>query len=162
MEPSTSRKGAAVLWRRLIAVLLLVPSLLGIPAIAQAAFTGQASGALTVGAAKLIAPAASATTITATCERYQQASRQLVITATSYGKVLHANVHEFTVINPSGIIVHNGDPDTQIGRQYSQIGDKNLMSGIWRWELRGKYQVPGSTNVWTGQPLTGQLNIVCN
>jgi hypothetical protein len=163
MASSISTKCAeAVLWRRLAAVLLLVVSLHSVPAMAQAAFTGQASGSLSIGAAKLIAPAAGATSITGTCDRYQQGTRQLTITAVSYGKVSHATAYEFTITNPGGTVVHTGDPATAAGRQYLQVGDKNAMSGTWRWEIRGKYPIPGTTNVWTGQPLVGQLNIICN
>jgi hypothetical protein len=159
---SSKRPAGAVLWRRLVVVLLLVLSLFNVPATAQAAFTGKTSNALSIGAAKLIAPAAAATTVTGTCSRYQQNSRQLTITAVSYGKVSHATAYEFTVTNPGGTVVHTGDPATAAGRQYSQVGDRSAMSGTWRWQLRGKYQIPGTTNVWTGQPLSGQLNIVCN
>ncbi|NMR28152.1 hypothetical protein [Crystallibacter degradans] len=162
MASDTSRRNSAALWRRLTAVLLLVLSLLSVPALAHAAFTGHASGSLSVGAAKLIAPSASATSVTATCNRYQQGSRQLIITAGNYGKVNHATSYEFIVKAPGGMVAHTGDPATSSGRQYSQVGDKNGLSGTWTWELRGKYPVPGSTNVWTGQPLAGQLNIVCN
>lgn len=115
--------------------------LVGAPAIAQAAFTGKASGQVTGSTLTLAAPTGAS--VTAVCA----SGRALDVTVTSYGTVPRATSYQFTLLDPNGTAV----PTT--GGSYSA---HPAAKGTWTYQVRGNYTAaPG--NVWTGTPYQGTV-----
>ncbi|MHC6222096.1 hypothetical protein [Arthrobacter sp. MMS24-S77] len=127
---------------RVAAVLAAAAVLVFAPGIAQAAFTGTATGSTSVGTMSL--PAPTGASVTATC-----VARSLSIIVVSYGTVPRATGYDFTVSNPGG-----GNMKTTAGT----FTKPNATQGTWTYQIHGLYTVsPG--NVWTGQPFQG--TVVC-
>lgn len=118
---------------------------------ANAAFTSLTSANTTFSAAKLAAPAKELTNVTITCSLLG-----LTITVKDYGRVTYANYHEVTLYRGTETIpVFVGDLSQESGRSYSEL---MRTSNTWRTEIRGRYKVNNSTNVWEGLPLKQSLS----
>lgn len=78
------------------------------------------------------------------------------ITVTSYASVARANYYDIKLFDPSGDLQRTGDLSTAAGRSY--VADQYQWPGTWKYEIRAHYKVPGSTNIWSSEPLTGTLN----
>lgn len=116
---------------------------------AHAAFTGRATATGSFATAKLEAPASPQTDVTIRCGLFG-----VTITVQSYGRVAYANFHEVAIyrgLQTSPVFV--GDLDQDQGTYH----DLSALSGSWRVEIRGKYRVKDSTNVWSGPPVKRTL-----
>ncbi|WP_284764443.1 hypothetical protein [Arthrobacter sp. efr-133-R2A-63] len=140
---STADAGRTPASGRVAAVLAAAAVLVLAPGIAQAAFTGTATGSTSVGTMSM--PAPTGASVVAVCP----SGRKLSITVVSYGYVPRATGYDFTVTDPSG----NNVPTS--GASYSQ---HPAAAGTWTYQIHGLYTVSAS-NVWIGQPFTG--TVVC-
>ncbi|MBT2534291.1 hypothetical protein J7E83_19595 [Arthrobacter sp. ISL-48] len=128
--------------------LCLMLGLALVPA-ANASFIGTDRADTSYTTATLLAPAEQQTNVTVTCDVLLL---RATITVKNFGRVSQANFHEVKIYSGSGTSpVFTGDLSQQSGKTYTAT---YLVSGTWRVEIRGLYKVPGSTNVWTGPPLT--------
>jgi hypothetical protein len=125
---------------RVAAVLAAAAVLVFAPGIAQASFTGTATGS--VSAATLTLPAPTGASVTASC-----VARSLSIVVTSYGTVPRATSYDFTVANPGGTNMQTSN-GTYVKSQAAK--------GTWTYQIHGLYTVSPS-NVWTGQPFQGTV-----
>lgn len=135
-----------------IAVCLLLAFVLS--PTAHAAFTSLTSASTTISTAKLEAPARELTTVTISCGVL---GLGLTITVKDYGRVAYANYHEVvlyrgTETQPAFV----GDLSLESGRSYSELV---RTSTTWRAEIRGRYKVINSANIWDGPPL--KLSLSC-
>ncbi len=142
--------------RRLGIALAVAFALVLAPSAAYAAFTGNIQSQLGVSAAKLIAPAESATRVKKSCE-VENHEGTANIMVSSYGNVPGANYYELEVLDPRGALAFTGDLSTAAGTQYSFGGWGSNIRGTWTYEIRGYYKVPGSKNAWIGAALVGTL-----
>jgi len=143
-----------VLLRRAAIAVGVVAALVFAPSTAFAAFSGSTQSQLTVSAAKLLAPAASATKVNTSCgvgNWWGSAN----IMVSSYGNVPGANYYELKVLDPHGAVAFTGDLSSAVGKQYSFLNWSSNIRGTWTYEIRGYYKVPGSTNAWAGSALSG-------
>jgi hypothetical protein len=133
-------KNVSRVWRA-VCVTGMATMLVGAPAIAQAAFSGKASGQVTASTMVLAAP--SNASVTATCTT----GRSLDVTVNSYGTVARATSYQFILLDPSGAAVQ-----TTNGSYSAHPAAK----GTWTYQVRGNYTAaPG--NVWTGAPYQGTV-----
>ncbi|MFC9350417.1 hypothetical protein [Arthrobacter sp. NPDC057013] len=138
-QPADTKNVSRV--RRAVCVTGIAMLLVGAPAIAQAAFTGKASGQVT--AATLVLPAPVNASVTATCG----SGRALNVTVNNYGTVPRATSYQFILLDPSGTAVQ-----TTNGSYSAHPATK----GTWTYQVRGNYTAaPG--NVWTGTPYQGTV-----
>lgn len=145
-------------WRAFVVLLLFLLSLMGTPAAANAAFNDTETANMPVAAARLPAPAPTSVTVTKSCDTFLWWAQVKVSVGSSYGQVPYANFHELKVFNPAGGVEFTGDLSKTAGRAYSSgIQNAGDLSGTWKYEVRGYYKVPNSSNTWAGQPLTGTL-----
>ncbi|MFE4543012.1 hypothetical protein [Arthrobacter sp. NPDC056727] len=129
--------------RRAVCATAVAMLLAGGPAIAQAAFSGKASGQLTASTLVLALPVGAS--VTATCG----SGRSLDVTLNSYGTVPRATSYQFILLDPSGAAVQ-----TTNGTYSAHPATK----GTWTYQVRGNYAAaPG--NVWTGTPYQG--TVIC-
>lgn len=151
-KPEESRRLRRIL--RSGAALIVGAALLSVPAVAaHAVFTASATAQVTASTHVLAAPNPALTVVTATCTGKNK-KFQLDITVSSFFPVNGANYHSLTVIDPSAVIQAAGDLSTADGRDYS---DKKAAEGVWTYEIRGDYRVPGTANVWKGKTLRGTV-----
>lgn len=136
-------------------LLALVLGLVLTPSLAVAAFHDTAQDSMSVSTAQLEAPAEAGTQMWAWCFADEQSSL-MVVYVRDYAKVANANHHQLSVTGPRGKRVHSSNVETFAGNWFVRWADKADMAGVWKYELRGSYHVPGSDNVWTGEPLQGQ------
>lgn len=139
---------------RIAAALVLAASLAAFPAAAQAVFTATARASVTVSAMTLEAPDPALMRVTATCANLSGNKRRLDITVISFGPVPGAGSHTLAVSDPSGAVVYRADLSSGAGRSF---GHDRSDKGDWSYEIRGEYRVPGTSNMWTGKPLTGTV-----
>ncbi|MDI2036891.1 hypothetical protein [Paenarthrobacter nitroguajacolicus] len=148
-----------ILWRApaiILAVLLMLMGFALSPA--QAQFNDVESAGMPVAAAKIQAPAATAVSVTKSCDSFLWFG-QAKISVGSYPVITYANYYELKVIDPDGVVQFTGDMSKSSGRSYSSgVQGVGNLSGTWTYQIRGYYKVPNSTNSWAGQPLTGTLN----
>lgn len=118
---------------------------------AHAAFTSLTSANTSISAAKLEAPAKELTNVTISCGLLG-----LTITVKDYGRVMYANYHEVALYRGTETTpVFVGDLSQELGRSY---GELVRTSNNWRMEIRGRYKVKDSANVWDGPPLKHSLS----
>ncbi|MGO4250515.1 hypothetical protein AB4Y87_25270 [Paenarthrobacter sp. RAF54_2] len=133
---------------------LLLLALAGAPSAAIAQFTGIGQASSQYGAADLPAPAAAATNITITCERHGN-DLSVTISVAAYGTVPRANYYQITIIPPTGPVITTELTQTS-GRLFTFAS--NRKDGVeWAYQLQGQYKVPGVSNVWYGDILSGTL-----
>ena len=139
MRRSQSNPGVTVTpgFRRAAVVMLTAGLLMSAPGIAQAMFTSRAVGAVAASTLTLAAPVGA--DVTATCTANP---RRLSVVVNSFGAVPRATSLEFTVTDPTNVVVHTG------GAAYTRNG---AAKGTWKIQIRGLYTV-NATNVWRGLP----------
>jgi hypothetical protein len=125
---------------------------------ANASYTSTGHAATGYSAATIPMPSAASFPVTASCLKIS-GNFSVSITATSVGTVQYANYLEMTVRNPSNVVQFTGDLSSPPQRAYSTVSN-NAGKGTWTYEIRAKYKVPGSSNIWSSQPLTRTL--VCS
>ena len=130
---------------RVAAVLAAAAVLVFAPGIAQAAFNGSASAALPVSSATL----ASSATVSASCR-----GANLVISVTNWAISDSRFVGQFTV-SSGGNGVFTGTSNQSGGGSYTASITPH--TGTWTWTVQNQYSVPGTNNVWTGTPVSGQF-----
>ena len=111
--------------------------LMSAPAIAQAVFTSRVAGEVAASTLTLAAPVGA--DVTATCTTKP---RKLSVAVNSFGTVPLATSMEFTVTDPTSVVVHIG------GTTFTQ---NNPAAGMWKIQIRGLYTV-NATNIWRGLP----------
>ena len=124
-------------FRRAAVALLTAGLLISAPGVAQAVFTGRATGAVAASTLTLAQPVGA--DVTATCTI---APRRLSVVVNSFGTVPRATSLEFTVTDPRNAVVHTG------GTSYTHNGP---VKGMWKVQIRGLYTV-NANNVWRGLP----------
>lgn len=144
-------------WRMSTGLVILILTLMGAPAAANAAFNDTDVAATKVSAAVLPAPSFASMPVTASCEKSGKWTEVNISVASNYGTVSYANYLELKVVNPDGQMEFTGDLSQSSGRAYSSKDKHNDARGNWTYEIRGYYKVPGSTNSWASTPLTGTL-----
>jgi hypothetical protein len=137
---------------RAAVVLALTLALLGVPAMAQAAFTAYAGATTQVSTATIPAPT---TAVTATCQT--QSQTQVRIDVGTYTRVPFANRHEILLYDPSGALKQTKNLLGADGGDITLTNPYGHSKGTWKYELRGYYDVPGTTNTWAGAALTGTV-----
>ena len=137
---------------RAAVVLALTLTLLGIPAIAQAAFTAYAGATMPVSTATIPAPT---TAVTATCQTQSQTT--VKIDVGTYTRVPYANRHEIVLHDPAGVVKVTKSLLGADGGDITFTNPYGQSKGTWRYELRGYYDVPGTANTWTGAPQSGTV-----
>ncbi|GLB67900.1 hypothetical protein [Arthrobacter mangrovi] len=133
---------------RAAVVLALTLTLLGIPAMAQAAFTAYAGAAMPVSTATIPAPT---TAVTVICQ-----AGTVSIDVSPYTPVAFANRHEIQLFDVNNKLIQKKNLLGPDGGDIQLSGGRGQYSG-WKFELRGYYDVPGTTNTWTGAPLPGTV-----
>lgn len=154
--PRHSGKDRCVLRRvlRSLASLIVGAVLICLPAVAaNAAFTASAAARATVSTHLLAAPEPAQTTVRSSCTGKNK-KHQLDITVGNFTPVPGANYHSLTIRDPDGVIQQSADLTTTDGRSYT---DQRANKGIWTYEIRGDYRVPGTTNIWKGDSLRGTV-----
>lgn len=137
------------LWTRVIGVMAVGAVLILTPGIAQASFVSGTQSHMGTSTLTLTAPAKTGTSVDASCS-HSRSGYVLSIQINSLAAVPGANAYQLTVRSPAGA-ESKADVGTKNGTvyQWSSTG-----SGTWTYEIRGQYKVPGTSNVWTGLPLT--------
>lgn len=139
---------------RSVAYLIVCAALISLPAVAaQAAFTASATAMITTSTQLLAAPDPAQMTVAAVCTGKNK-KHQLDISVTKFAAVPGANYHGLTIIDPAGTVQQSADLTTTAGRSYT---DSRADQGVWTYEIRGDYRVPGSTNTWRGNILRGTV-----
>lgn len=136
-----------------VAFLILAPTL---ASAANASFTGTSRAATSYSTATLATPDAVSFPVSASCTKLLSAFH-VSISATRAGSVQSANYLEMTVRSPSGALQFTGDLNDPLQRTYAAVTSFSAGRGTWTYEVRAKYKVPNSTNVWTSLPLTRTL-----
>jgi hypothetical protein len=126
---------------------------------ANASYTSTGQAATSYSAATLPMPSAASFPVTASCLKIT-GEYHVAVTVTGTGTVQFANYLELTVRNPGGALQFTGDLSSPAQRAYTTVTSNNAGRGTWTYEIRAKYKVPNSSNVWTSQPLTRTL--VCS
>lgn len=131
---------------RVAAVLAAAAVLVFAPGIAQAAFNGSAIASLPVSSATL----ASTATVSASCQ-----GANLNISVTNWAIADPRFVGQFTVTS-GGANLFTGTSNQSGGGSY--LATVSHPKGItYSWTVQNQYQVPGTSNVWSGTPVTGQF-----
>lgn len=133
-------------WHRGAGLLLAISLILGLPAIAQAAFSKFLSAALPISAATI---GSSTATVSASCS-----GSGLTITVTNWAIPDPRYVGQFTVTS-GGTTLFTGTSDQSGGGTYTAKITPH--TGTWNWSVHNEYVVPGTSNVWNGQAKTGQF-----
>jgi len=136
-------------WRALAGVTAVAVSMMAGPAAALAAFSDTGSASPQYSAMRLLAPTAADVVMTCTANGVKVA-----VDVNSFAEVPGANYHEIKLYNPSGTLEFTGDLSKNAGKSYKS-GIQSV--GIWTFEIRGYYKVPGTVNTWKGSALTGTL-----
>lgn len=126
---------------------------------ANASYTSTAHAATGYAAATVPTPTAASFPVTASCLKVLN-NFHVSITATSVGTVQFANYLEMTVRNPGDVLQFTGDLSSPAQRSYTTVASNNAGRGTWTYEIRAKYKVPNSPNIWSSQPLT--RTVVCS
>lgn len=137
---------------RAAVVLALTYTLLGIPAMAQAAFTAYAGAATPVSTATILAPT---TAVAATCQTPSHA--EVKIDVGTYTPVAIANRHEIRLYDNTGALKQTKSLLGADGGDMTVTAPRGQARGTWTYELRGYYDVPGTANTWTGAARTGTV-----
>lgn len=128
------------------AVLAAAAVLVFAPGIAQAAFNGATSASLPVSSALITA---STATVSASCK-----GSTLTITVTSWAISDPRLTGVFTV-SSGGSTVFTGTSKQSGGGTYTAAITPH--TGTWTWTVQNQYPVPGTSNTWSGTPMTGQF-----
>ncbi|MHA7197782.1 hypothetical protein [Arthrobacter alkaliphilus] len=131
---------------RVAAVLAAAAVLVFAPGIAQAAFNGAASASLPVSSASI--PASTAT-VSASCR-----GSNLTITVTSWA-ISDPRFTGVFIVSSGGTAVFTGTSTQSGGNTYKATITAH--TGTWTWTVQNQYPVPGTSNTWTGTPVTGQF-----
>lgn len=78
------------------------------------------------------------------------------MTLQAFPSVPLANAHTLTITAPGNAVL--GTMEVRpAGATYEYKIHPNQTTQTLTWELRGLYKVPGTTNTWTGKPLSGTV-----
>ncbi|WP_262103476.1 hypothetical protein [Arthrobacter sp. Marseille-P9274] len=135
---------------RAAVVLALTLTLLGVPAMAQAAFTAYAGATTSVSTATIQKPSP---TVTVVCQ-----AGTVSIDVGPYTPVAFANRHEIQLFDVNKKLIQKKSLLGPDGGDIQLSGGRGQYNG-WKFELSGFYDVPGTTNTWTGTALIG--TVVC-
>lgn len=128
--------------------------LVSVPAVAaHAAFTASAAATTSMSSRTLAAPNPATTPVTATCPGKGK-RHQLDITVGAFTPVPGANYHRLTITDPAGAVQQSAALSPATGGSYSNA---SAAAGVWTYEIRGDFLVPGSSNTWTGAPMRGTV-----
>lgn len=129
---------------RFVGMALCLLLAFGFSPAAHAVFTSRTAASASFSTAKLEKPATADVGISC-------GLLSTTITIKSFAPVPYANYHEVTIYRGLDLtLVFTGDLSQDAGRIYKEL---SLLSGPWRVEIRGKYKVKDSTNIWNGPPL---------
>ncbi|WP_104061740.1 hypothetical protein [Arthrobacter sp. 4R501] len=126
---------------------------------ANAAFTGNGGAATSYSTASIPMPSAASFPASASCSKVS-GLYNVSISITGTGNVQYANYYEMVVRNPAGAVQFTGNLSNPLERTYTTQVSVGAGKGNWIYEIRAKYKVPSTTNVWSGQPLARTL--ICN
>ena len=133
---------------RAVVVLSLTFTLLGVPAMDQAAFTAYAGATTQVSTATIQKPS---TTVTVVCQ-----AGTVSIDVGHYTPVAFANRHEIQLFDANKKLIQKKNLLGPDGGDIQLSGGRGQYNG-WKFELSGFYDVPGTANTWTGAALTGTV-----
>jgi hypothetical protein len=128
--------------------------LTSVPIAAHASFSSLAQASQRVTAGSMTPPASAA--VNMKCDDRFLFWVKPKFTVTSYAPVTRANYYDVKLFDPSANLQHTGDLSTAAGKAY--VSDQYQWVGTWKYEIRAHYKVPGSTNIWSSEPLAGTLN----
>lgn len=143
-------------WSLTCAALVLLFGLTTGAAPAHAAFNDTESASQKVSTGTLPAPTSAA--VSMTCQEFLFFVRPKVTVSSYTSPASRANYYEIKLFDPSGDMETSGDiSKTSSAQPYTYTGSWQGRNVTWRYEIRGYYKVPGSTNAWSSTPLTGNL-----
>jgi predicted ribosomally synthesized peptide with SipW-like signal peptide len=122
---------------------------------AHAAFSDIETASQKVSTGTLPTPVSAA--VTMTCQDLWIIVRPKVAVGSYTATASRANYYEIKLFDPSGDLETTGDITKAAAAQPYTYTAGWQGRGIWRYEIRAYYKVPGSTNAWSSAPLTGTL-----
>ncbi len=149
------RFGNTRMWRPVCAALILL-TLLWAPSAANAAFTSTQQASQAVSTETILPPATAS--VSMTCDNRFLWWARSKITVTSYASATaRANYYDIRIFKPSGDLAATAEITKVSASPYTYTSGIEVI-GTWKYEIRAYYKVPGSTNIWSSQALTGTLN----